>query len=96
MGVFDPIILCCWAGVLVQTDVSLGVGGGGVSGVGYSIQEVGCCNCSPCLRNRFFLKLVHSPLGILGMTDRVHADLEKLGTRDAWILEISIDRQGGT
>ena len=64
--------------------------------VGQTIQEVGCCNCPPCLRNRFFPKPVHPALGVIGVMDTVAVDLEQFNARDGWILEIRIDQQGGT
>ena len=53
----------------VQSGVSLGVGR--LSWVGEAIQEVGCRNCPPCLRNRLFPRSVHSAIGVLGMSDPV-------------------------
>ena len=37
--------------------------------------------------------LVHSALGVLGVTDPVPLYLEELDARDGWILESRIDRQ---
>ena len=64
-------------------------------GVGQTIQEVGRCNCPPCLRNRLFPKLVHPALGVLGVPNSVALGLEELDVRDGFILEIRIERQGG-
>ena len=72
------------------------LGAGRFSGVGQTIQEVGCCNRPPCLRNRFFPKSVHLALGLLGMSNLVAVDLEELDARDGWILESRINRQGST
>ena len=57
---------------------------------------MGCCNCSLCLRKRFFFKSFHPALVVLGVSDSVAIDLEELNARDVWILESRIDRQGGT
>ena len=50
--VFEPIGLELLREALVEPSVCLGVGR--FYGVGQTIQEVGCCNHPPCLRNRFF------------------------------------------
>ena len=83
-GIFDPASFELSGKELVQADVSLGVDF--FSGFGYSIQEVGCCNLLPCLRNRFFPKSVHLALGVLGVTDPVTVGLEDFDARDGWIL----------
>ena len=92
-GVFDPIFFEFLGEVLVQSDVSLGVGG--LSGVGESFQEVSRCNRPPCLRNQILPNLVHLALGVLGVTDSVLVDLGGLDARDGWILESRVDQQGG-
>ena len=56
-----------------------------------AIQEVGCHNCPPCLRNQLFPKLVHSALGVLGMTDPVSIYLQGLNSREGRILESRAD-----
>ena len=48
-GIFDPIGLELPREALVEPGVCLGVGR--FSGVRKTIQEVGCCNLPPCLRN---------------------------------------------
>ena len=53
----------------VQSGVGLGVKK--LSWVREAIQEVGRRNCPPCLRKRIFPKLVHSVLGVLGMSNPV-------------------------
>ena len=53
-------------------------------------------NHPSCLRNRFFPKLVHPALEIIGVPNAVAVDLEKLDARDRWILGIMIDLQSGT
>ena len=50
----------------------------------------------PCLRNWFLPKLVHLSLVVMGVLDPVTVDLEEFDSRDGWILEINIDRHGGT
>ena len=57
---------------------------------------MGRCNRLPCLRNRFLPKSVHSVLGVMGVSDTVPVDLEEFDVRYGWILEIRIDRKGGT
>ena len=57
---------------------------------------MGHCNRPPCLRNCFFAKLVHSALGVLGVTDLAPVDLEELDAGGGWILESRIDQQGET
>ena len=64
----------------VQSVVGLGVGG--IPGVWEASQEVGCRNRPPYLRNRLLPKLVHSVLGVLGVTDTVPVDLQDLDARD--------------
>ena len=78
----------------VQAGMSLGIRG--ISGVGEAMQEVGCYNCPPCLKNRLFPKSVHLVLGALGIRDPVPVDLEEFNAREGGILDIGIDRQGGT
>ena len=79
-GVFKTIGLELLREALVKPGVCLGVGR--FSGVGQIIQEVGRRNRPPCLRNRFFPKLVNPALGVLGVPNSVALDLEKLGARD--------------
>ena len=93
-GIFEAVCLDLLCEALVEPSVCLGVGR--FSGVRQTIQEVGRCNFPPCLRNRFFPKLVHPALGVLGVPNSVGVDLEKLDARDGWILESRIDQQGGT
>ena len=93
-GIFEFVGLELPCEALVESSVRLGVRQ--FSGVGQTIQEVGRCNRPPCLRNQFFPKSVHLPLGVLGVPDLVDVDLEELDLRDGWILESRIDRQGGT
>ena len=50
------------------------------------MQEVGCCNFPPCLRNSLFPKSVQSELGVLSVTDPVPIDMEEFDARDGWIL----------
>ena len=57
---------------------------------------MGRCNRPPCLRNQLFPKLVHLAIRLMGVTDPVPVDLEDFDARDGWILEIRINRQGGT
>ena len=56
--------------LLGKTPVQYGVGLGvrSFSWVGKSIQEVGCRNLLPCLRNRIFPKSVHALLGVVVMS----------------------------
>ena len=56
---------------------------------------MGSCNIPLCLINRLLTKSVHLALGVLGMSDAVPVDLEDLDARDRWILERSIDPEGG-
>ena len=51
-------------------------------------------NRPPCLRIRLLLRLFHSALGLMGMSDAVLVDLEDLNGRDGWILESRIDLKG--
>ena len=53
-------------------------------------------NFPPCLRNRLFPKLVHSALGVLGVSDPVPVDLDEFETREGWMLDIRIEQKGGT
>ena len=64
----------------VQSSVGLGVGG--LPGVWEAIQEVGCRNHPPCLRNRLLPKSVHLVLVVLGVSDPMPVDLEDLDARD--------------
>ena len=64
----------------VQSGVGLGVGR--LSWVGEAIQEVGHRNFPPYLRNQLFPKLVHSALGVLGMSDPVSIYLQDFGSRE--------------
>ena len=57
----------------VQSNVGLGVGR--LSWVGGGIQEVGCRNCP-------FPKLVHSALGVLGMSDPLSIYLQGFNSRE--------------
>ena len=52
-----------------ETYVKSGVGLGvwRISWVGEAIQEVGCHNIPPCLRNQLFPKSVQASLGVVGM-----------------------------
>ena len=93
-GILEAIGLELPCEALVESSVRLGVGR--FSGVGQTIQEVGCCNRPPCLRNRFFPKSAHPALGVLGVPDSVAVDLEELDARDGCILESRINRQGST
>ena len=93
-GIFEAVGLELPCEALVESSVRLGVGR--FSGVGETIQEVGRCNRPPCLRNQFFPKSVHLALGVLGVPNLVAVDLEELDARYGWILESSIDQQGGT
>ena len=93
-GIFEPVGLELPCDALVEAGVCLDVGR--FFGAGQTIQEVGRYNCPPCLKNRFFLKLVHLALGVLGVSNSVAVDLKELNTRDGWILESRIDQQGGT
>ena len=68
---------------------------GGGLGVRESFQELDCRNHLPCLRNQLLPNLVHSALGLLGVTYSVPVDLEDLNVMDVWILESRVDRQGG-
>ena len=88
-GIFETLGLELSCEALVEPSVRLGVGR--FSGVGETIQEVGRCNRSLCLRNRFFFKSVHPALGVLGVPDSVAVDLEELTVRNGWILESRID-----
>ena len=92
--IFKPVGLEFPRKALVEPGVCLRVVR--FSGFGNTIHEVGCCNHPPCLRNIFFTKSAHPALGVLGVTNRVTADLEDLDARDGWILESRIDQQGGT
>ena len=47
-----------------------------------AIQEVGLCNCPPCLRNRLFPKSVHLALGVLGMSNPVSIYLQDFNSRE--------------
>ena len=60
------------------------------------MQEMGRCNRPPYLKNRFFPKLVHFALGVLGVTDPVPIELGEFYVRDGWIPKNRIDQQGGT
>ena len=91
--IFEPICLEFLCETLVKPSVCLGVRQ--FPGVRKTIQEVGRCNCPPCLRNQLFPKLVHPALGVLGVPNSVAVDLEELDARDGWILENRIDQQGG-
>ena len=93
-GILETVGLEFPRKALVEPGVSLGVGW--FYGVGKNIQEVGRCNSPPCLRNRFFPKLVHPVLGVLGFPDVVAVDLYGFDTRYVWILESRIYQQGGT
>ena len=93
-GIFEPVGLELLREALIEPGVCLGVGR--FSGVEQTIQEVGRCNRPPCLRNRLFTKVVHPMLGLLVVPNLVAVELEELDTRDGWILESRIDRQGGT
>ena len=53
-----------------------------IPGVGKVIQEVGHRNFPPYLRNQLFPKLVHSALGVLGMSDPVSIYLQDFGSRE--------------
>ena len=90
--VLDPVGFKLPGESHVQSDVGLGVGGLPV--IWEDIQEVGCRNRPPYLRNRLLPKSVHSALAVLGMSDVVPIDLEDLNARDGWILESTIDREG--
>ena len=79
-GVFEPVSLVLPCEALVDPSVCLGVRR--FSGVGQTIQEVGHCNCPPCLRNRLFSRSVHLALGVLGVPKLVAVNLEKLDARD--------------
>ena len=57
---------------------------------------MGRCNRPLYLRNRLFTKLVHPALGVLDKPNAVAVDLEELDARNGWILESTIDQQGGT
>ena len=72
-GIFDPICFDLMGEPLVQSNMTLGLGG--ILGVGESFQELGRRGCPPCLRNRLLTKSVHSALGVLGMMDLVPIDL---------------------
>ena len=89
-GIFEPVYLELPCEALVEPGVYLGVSR--FPGVGQTIQEVGRCNLPPCLRNRFFPKLVHPALGVLGMPNLVVVDLEELDARDGWILQSKVDQ----
>ena len=93
-GIFEAVALEFPCEALVEPSVCFGVSR--FSGVRQTIQEVGRCNCPPCLRNRFFPKLFQMTFGVLGVPDLVAVDLEKVDARDGWILESRIDQQGGT
>ena len=79
-GIFGAVGIELPCEALVEPGVCLGVSQ--FSGVGQTIQEVGRCNCSLCLRNRFFFKSVHPALGVLGVPDSVAIDLEEVNVRD--------------
>ena len=79
-GIFDLISLELSGEALFQADVSLGVGG--VSRVGEAIQEVGRCNCPPCLINQLFPNSVHLALGLLVVTGPVPVESEEFDARD--------------
>ena len=64
-------------------------------GVKEAIHEVGHCNSPPYPRNQLLPKSVQAALGVLGMSNLVPVDLEDFDTRYGWILDISIDQQGG-
>ena len=93
-GIFEPKCLEFPCEALVKPSVCLVVSR--FSGFRRTIQEVGCCNFPPCLRNRFFPRLVHPALEVLGVPNSVAVDLEELDVRGGWILESRIDQQGGT
>ena len=57
---------------------------------------MGCCNLPQYLRKQLYPKLVHLALRVLIVSDPVPIELEDFGVRDGWILENSINRQGGT
>ena len=63
-----------------QSGVGMGVGR--LSWVREAIQEVGHHNFPPCLRNRLFPKLVHSTLGVLGVSDPVSIYLQDFNLRE--------------
>ena len=64
----------------VRSGVGLGVGR--IYWVGEAIQEVGCCNFSPCLRDRLFPKSFHSALVVLGVSDPVSIYLQDSNPRE--------------
>ena len=92
-GVFEPVGLELLCEALVDPGVCLGVSK--YSGVGQTIQEVGRCNCPPCLIKRLFPKSFHPELGVIDVPNPVAVDLEELDARGGWILESRIERQGG-
>ena len=79
-GVFEPVGRELPREAIVDPGVCLRVGW--FSGVGQTIQEVGRCNCSPCLRNILFPMSVHPAFGVIGVLNMVALDLEELDVRD--------------
>ena len=73
-GIFDPVSFELTGEAPVHADASLGLGG--ISGFREAIQEVGCCNPPPYLRNLLFHKLVQALLGVMGVSEPVPIDLE--------------------
>ena len=92
-SVLDPVSFKLLGELYVQSDVGVVVGG--LPGVWEASQEMVRRNWPPFLRNRLLPKLVHSAIGLLGVSDTVPVDLEDLDARDGWILENRIDRKGG-
>ena len=64
-----------------KPSVQSSVGVRRLSWVREAIQEVVCRNFPPCLRNQLFPKLVHSAIGLLGMSDPVSLYLQDFNLR---------------
>ena len=56
---------------------------------------MGCCNHPPYLRNRLFPMSVQALLRVMSVSDPVPIDLEVSNIREGWILDSTIDQQGG-
>ena len=67
-----------------KTSVQFGVGlcVRRISWVKEAIQDVGCLNCPPCLRNWHFPKSVPLALGVLGMSEPVSIYLQDFNSRE--------------
>ena len=78
--ILDPVGFKLPGEMHVQSAVGLGVCW--LSGLWEAIQEVGRRNRPPCLRYQLLPKLVHSALGVLGVSETVPVDLKDLDARD--------------